>query len=38
MNKFYILIISIISTSNVIAQEKKSDFDKFKANAVKNSC
>ena len=38
MNKFYILIISLISASNVIAQEKKSDFDKFKANAVKNSC
>ena len=33
MNKFYILIISLISASNAIAQEKKSDFDKFKANA-----
>ena len=38
MNKFYILTISLIASSCISAQEVNTNFDKFKANAVKNSC
>lgn len=38
MNKFYILIMSLIVSSNTNAQELSSKFDEFKAHAVKNSC